>query len=150
MATRLRDQEMRAWQALLHAHYSITRVLDAELRSEHGISLDAYDVLLRLARAPNHSLRMSQLADRVLIAPSTLTRRVDRLVANGLVERTRIPDDSRGMVAHLTDRGLAALRRAARTHLGGIRQHFTGHLSDEQLAEIADGLEVITGPHQPH
>lgn len=150
MTSKLRDEEMRAWQALLHAHYAITRKLDAELRSEHGIALDAYDVLLRLGRAPDRALRMTQLADRVLVPPSTLTRRIDRLVADGLVERMRMPGDSRAMVARITDPGLALLRRAARTHLRGIREHFTGRLTNQELQEIAAGLEVIVGPHQPH
>jgi DNA-binding MarR family transcriptional regulator len=133
---RLRDDEMRAWQALLHAHSVITGRLDAELRAEHGISLDAYDVLLRRARAPDRSLLMSQLAERGLEPPSPLARRVDRLVEDGLLERTRIPDDSRAMVARLTDTGLALLRRAARTHVRGIQTHFTGRLSDDQLLAV--------------
>ena len=150
MTTRLGEAEMRAWQALLHAHHAITRKLDAELRAEHSLSLDAYDVLRRLARAPDRSLRMSQLAERVLVPPSTLTRRVDRLVADGLVQRRRIPDDSRAMIVGLTDEGLARLRRAARTHLRGIREHFTGRLSTRELDGVAAGLEVITGPHREH
>lgn len=150
MGQRLSDQEMRAWQALLHGHYAITRKLDAELRSEHGISLDAYDVLLRLANAPDRSLRMTQLAERVLVPPSTLTRRVDRLVTDGLVSRMRVPSDSRAMLVTLTEAGLQRLRRAARTHLRGIREHFTGHLTDDQLDGVASGLEIITGPHRPH
>jgi DNA-binding MarR family transcriptional regulator len=147
---RLSDAEMRAWQGLLHAHHEITRTLDAELRAEHALSLDAYDVLLRLARAPERSLRMSQLAERVLVPPSTLTRRVDRLEAEGLIERRRTRDDSRAMIVSLTDQGLARLRRAARTHLRGIREHFTGRLSEQELEGVGAGLEAITGPHQPH
>jgi DNA-binding MarR family transcriptional regulator len=150
MRPRLRDEEMRAWQALLHVHFAVTRALDAELKSAHGISLDGYDVLLRLARAPDRSLRMAELATRVLIPPSTLTRRVDRLVADGLVERTRVSTDSRVVIARLTDAGLKLLRRAALTHLRGIRAHFTGSLTDDTLNAVADGLEGIIGPHQPH
>ena len=147
---RLTDAEMRAWQALLHAHHDITQTLDAELRAEHALSLDSYDVLLRLARAPDRSLRMSQLAERVLVPPSTLTRRVDRLEADGLVERRRTRDDSRAMIVSLTDPGLARLRRAARSHLRGIREHFTGRLNNQQLEDVAGGLEIVTGPHRPH
>jgi len=150
MSARLRDEELRAWQALLHGHYEITRRLDADLRARYGISLDAYDVLLRLARAEGQALRMAQLADRVLIPPSTLTRRIDRLVTLGLVERSRPPQDSRVVVARLTESGLRLLRRAARTHLRGIREYFTGQLSARQLAEVADGLEVIVGAHHEH
>jgi len=148
--TTLNEQELRAWQALLHAHHDVTRKLDAELRAEHGISFDAYDVLLRLARAPNYALRMTELAERVMAPPSTLTHRVDRLVSQGLVERDRLAQDSRAMLARLTDSGRQVLRRAAQTHLRGIREHYTGKLTENQLREVASALEVITGPHQPH
>jgi len=150
MKTTLSEQELRAWQALLHAHHDVMRKLDAELRAEHGISFDAYDVLLRLARAPNYALRMTELAERVMAPPSTLTRRVDRLVSRGLVERDRLAQDSRAMLARLTDSGRQVLRRAAQTHLRGIREHYTGKLTDKQRREVASALEVITGPHQPH
>jgi DNA-binding MarR family transcriptional regulator len=150
VATGLTDDELRAWEALLHAHQQVVGTLDAELRAAHGIGFDAYDVLVRLARAEGGELRMSALAERVMAPPSTLTRRVDRLVADGLVERTRSPDDSRVMLVTLTDAGRRLVRRAARTHLRGIREHFTGRLSDAQLRAVADALEVITGPHRPH
>jgi DNA-binding MarR family transcriptional regulator len=148
--TALSDGELRAWQALLHAHHDVTRQLDGELRAGHGISLDAYDVLLRMGRTPDRQLRMTELAERVMIPPSTLTRRLDRLVGAGLVERKRADDDSRVMLARLTANGRRLLVRAARTHLRGIREHYTGRLSDEQLAAVAEALEVIAGPHHAH
>src|SRR5919108_4109935 len=146
-ASRLTDTEMRAWQALLHAHQQIVRTLDRELRDEHDLPMGAYDVLLRLARAPNAVLRMTDLADRVMLSPSGLTRLVDRLVARGLVERQADPQDARVALASLTDEGMSLLRRAARTHLRGIRKHFTGRLTETQLRNVASGLETITGPH---
>jgi hypothetical protein len=87
--SRLTDAEMRAWQALLHAHHDVIQKLDQELRREHDMPLAWYDVLLRLARAPDQALRMTDLAERVMLSPSGLTRLVDRLVARGLVQRTR-------------------------------------------------------------
>ncbi|MBA3360721.1 MAG: MarR family winged helix-turn-helix transcriptional regulator [Acidimicrobiia bacterium] len=150
MKTKLSEHELRAWQALLHAHHEVTRKLGAELRAKHGISFEAYDVLLRLARAPDHALQMTELARRVMAPPSTLTRRVDRLVSQGLVDRDRLGHDSRAMLARLTEYGRQVLRRAAQTHLRGIREHYTGRLTDKQLRDVASALEVITGPHQPH
>jgi DNA-binding MarR family transcriptional regulator len=149
MATRLRDSELRAWQALLHAHHEVNRRLDAELRAEHGVTLGDYDVLLRLANAPG-GLRMTDLAVRILVAPSTLTRRLDGLVRDGLVERRRDEVDTRVVLAGLTPAGRRLLRRAAVTHLRGVREHFTGRLSETQLLEVAAALEVISGPHQEH
>lgn len=146
----LSETELRAWQALLHTHHQVTRRLDAELQQEHGLPLNAYDVLLRLARAPDRRLRMSELAEKVLMSPSGLTRVVDRLVREGLVQRDRFDGDARVMLARLTDPGRQLLRRAARTHLRGIREHFTGQLSPAQLSEVASALETVTGPHRPH
>jgi DNA-binding MarR family transcriptional regulator len=147
---RLTETEERAWQALLHAHHDVTDRLEGDLHQEHGLSMGEYDVLVRLARAPDRALRMSDLAERVLLSPSGLTRLVDRLEAKGLVRRLTDPDDGRALRASLTDHGLRAVRRAAVTHLRGIRHHFTARLSQRQLRDIASGLEAITGPHRPH
>jgi DNA-binding MarR family transcriptional regulator len=128
----------------------VTRKLDDELRTEHGLSFGGYDVLLRLARAPGNALRMTELAERVMLSPSGLTRLVDQLVDEGLVRRERVKDDARVVLATLTDRGRRVLREAAATHLRGIRRHFTGHLSEAQLRNVASALESVTGPHEPH
>ena len=141
---------MRAWQALLHAHHDIEQALDRELREAHGITFGEYDVLLRLGRAPDRALRMSELAERVLLSPSGVTRLVDRLTARGLLERRTDPDDARVALASLTTEGSRLLRRAARTHLRGIREHFTGRLTEAQLRDVAEGLEQVAGPHEPH
>jgi DNA-binding MarR family transcriptional regulator len=148
--TRLTDTELRAWQALLHAHHDLTRTLDGELRAEHGLSFGAYDVLLRLASAAANSLSMTELAARVLLSPSGLTRLVDQLARKGLVRREHADHDARVVLARLTDEGRRVVRRAARTHLRGIREHFTGRLTEAQLRNVASALETITGPHQPH
>jgi len=150
VAADLTETELRAWQALLHAHDHAVGLLDADLRREHGISFGAYDVLLRLVRAPERCLRMSELARRVMLSPSGLTRMVDRLVETGLVRRRSFEGDARVTLACLTDRGRQRVRAAARTHLRGIREHFTGRLSEAQLRSVASALETIVGPHEPH
>jgi len=150
MTVKLTDAELRAWQALLHAHQDVVRRLDAELRAEHGIAFGDYDILRRLARAQDHTLNMTELAQRVMLPPSTLTRRLDGLVADGLVTRRRSPLDSRLMLATLTDAGRRRVRRAARTHLRGIREHFTGRLTPTQVDDVATALEAIAGVHEPH
>jgi DNA-binding MarR family transcriptional regulator len=150
MLVRLTEPELRAWQALLHAHRDVITALDSELRAQHGLSMATYDVLLRLARAPDRSLKMSELAERVMMSPSGLTRAVDRLVAQGLLKRERSPDDARVMLAQLTEQGRQVLRRAARTHLRGIRERFSGQLTERQLEDVASALEVVSGPPKPH
>ena len=148
--SRLTDVELAAWQALLHAHDAVTKRLDSELREEHAIGLGDYDVLLRLARSSGGRLRMTELAERVILAPSSLTRVVDRLVEGGLVTRDRSATDNRVVHASLTDAGRKRVRAAARTHLRGIREHFTALLTNDQLRAAADALEVIAGAHQSH
>ncbi|HEV8622225.1 MAG TPA: MarR family transcriptional regulator [Actinomycetota bacterium] len=146
----LTETELRAWQALLHAHHDLVQRLDLELREEHGITFGEYDVLLRLARVPGAALRMTDLADRVMLSPSGVTRLVNRLMVRGFVRREADQDDARATLATLTDEGKRRVRLAARTHLRGIRQHFTGRLSERQLRQVAEALEIITGPHRPH
>ncbi len=148
--SRLSDTELRAWQALLHASHDVVERLDRELREEHDLSMASYDVLLRLARAPDRALRMRELAERVLLSPSGATRAVDRLVAQGLVERAEDAEDARAWRVLLTPKGLAHLKRASVTHLRGVREHFTGKLTEAQLRAVAAGLEAAAGPHQPH
>jgi len=147
---RLTETEERAWQSLLHAHHDVNRSLDRELRRHHDLLLGEYDVLVRLARAPGRALRMTELAQRVMLSPSGLTRLADRLEARGLIERRPDPADGRVALASLTTAGLRTARRAAVTHLRGIRHHFTGRLSETQLRQVAVALEKITGPHLPH
>jgi DNA-binding MarR family transcriptional regulator len=149
-STRLDELELRAWQALLHAHHDVVGALDEELRAQHGITFSEYDVLLRLARAPGRALSMGELAERTMLSPSGTTRMVDRLTESGLVRRRRLPDDGRVALATLTPEGLRRVRAAAREHLRGIREHFSGRLSRRQLEQIASGLETIAGPHVPH
>lgn len=148
--SRLSALELEAWQALLHAHEKVTQRLELELRDAHDIGLGDYDVLLRLARAPDRRLKMTDLARRAMLSPSSLTRVVDRLVERRLVERDRSTTDNRVVNASLTEAGRKRLRAAARTHLRGIREHFTGQLTDGQLRDVAAALQVISGPHEPH
>ena len=126
-----------AWDALLHAHASVTRKLDAELRRETGLTIGWYEVMLELARSDLGTLRMTDLARRLVLSKSSATRMVDRLEERGLVER-RIPEtDRRGMEVSLTKSGARRFVEAGRVHLRGIEEHFGAHVS-------ADEAEVLT------
>ena len=127
-----RDQ-LASWRAFLRAHASVTRVLEAELLAEHDLPLASYDVLVQLAEAPDRRLRMTELADAVLLSRSGVTRLVDRLEKGGLVARCPVESDGRGVAARLTDAGLDRLRTAARTHLRGVARHFVNRLDDADL-----------------
>jgi DNA-binding MarR family transcriptional regulator len=133
---RLSVRELGAWRAFLRAHSHLNRTLEAELLAEHDLPLASYDVLLQLAETEGRRLRMTELADRVLLSRSGLTRLVDRLERDGLVERTACPSDARGTNAVLTEAGLRRLREAAPTHLRGISEHVTSRLTEDELDEL--------------
>ena len=139
----LSEPEMRAWRALIATTTGLLATLDNELAAAHGLSLGDYEVLVRLSEAPEHSLRMSDLASRLHLSPSGITRRIDGLVRSGLVVRRQCPTDRRGSNAVLSDAGTEMLRTAAPTHLRGVRAHFIDRLSDRQLANLASALEVV-------
>jgi len=128
----LSERELAAWRGLLRAHASLIRELDAELEAEHGLPLTSYEVLLHLADAPEGRMRMSELADSVLLSRSGLTRLADRLEREGLIERQNCPDDARGAFAVITPGGRARRRAAAVTHLAGVRERFLDHFSSDE------------------
>ena len=132
-----KDPRLAPWRAFLLAHARVSRRLDEELRAEHDVSFAEYDALLTIAQAPDRRIRMGQLAEEVLLSKSGVTRLIDRLVGDGLVERSTCLSDARGAEAVLTDRGLALLRDASRTHLRGISEHFLAIVDPADL----DGLE---------
>jgi len=147
MTVRIRPStgELVAWRTFLRAHAQLTRRLEAELLAEHDLPLPSYDVLLQLAEAPGGRLRMTELADRVLLSRSGLTRLVDRLAREGLVQRQACPQDARGTHAVLTGAGRERLRAAAPTHLRGIAEHVTGKLDPAEVATLTALLGRLTG-----
>lgn len=135
---RLSPRELAAWRGMLRVHAEVTQSLDAELRVQHGITLSAYEVLLFLEEADGNRMRMTDLASRVLLTRSGITRSVDRLVQQGLVTRAAAETDGRGLYAELTSAGAELLRAAGRTHRAGIRRQYLDHLSDAEQATLGD------------
>lgn len=129
--------ELAAWRGLLETHASVLRTLDAEMHAEHGLSLSAYEVLLFLADAPDHRMRMAELSDQVLLSRSGCTRLVDRLVDLGYVTRCAAECDGRGLYAQLTDAGGAKLKAAQKTHRRGVRDEFLDHLTPADQQALA-------------
>jgi DNA-binding MarR family transcriptional regulator len=139
----LTDPEMRAWRALIQTTTGLLATLDNELQAAHGLSLGDYEVLVHLSDAPDRSLRMSELAGRLHLSPSGITRRIDGLARAGFVERRQCPTDRRGSNAVITDTGIQALRNAAPTHVRGVREHFVSRLTERQLANLASALSSV-------
>jgi DNA-binding MarR family transcriptional regulator len=148
-AASLSSAELAAWRTFLRAHATITRRLEAELVAEHELPLASYDVLVQLSESPVQALRMTELAERVLLSRSGLTRLVDRLERDGLVRRQACPDDARGTLAVLTPAGLERLRAAWPTHLRGVSEHVTSKLSPGELVTLQQLLARLVTEAPP-
>jgi DNA-binding MarR family transcriptional regulator len=131
--TTLTDRELAAWRGLLETHSVLVAELDAELERDHGLPLSSYEVLMYLADSEHGKLRLGELADRLLLSRSGITRLADRLERQGLIERERCADDGRGFFAALTDDGRELVARARPAHLAGVHRHFLDHLSADEI-----------------
>ena len=137
------DPRLAPFSAFMRAYASVARRLDDDLRAEHGLSLQEYGALLQLAWAPGRRARMSRLAEALVLSKSGATRLVDRLVADGLVQRHVCPSDARGAEAGLTDAGVARLRAAAPTHLRGISAYFLDVVPATDLETIERAFDRV-------
>jgi DNA-binding MarR family transcriptional regulator len=140
------DQRLQTWKLFLESYRRVLDTLDDELKKKQGLSLAWFDVLAQLFNAPERKLRMSQLANRILLSKSGLTRLVDRMEADGLVERASSPTDRRGSFAVLTPRGELVFRQAAPVHLDGVQRHFGCRLTEAEAKTLAKAFEKIRGP----
>ncbi|MGK2936369.1 MAG: MarR family winged helix-turn-helix transcriptional regulator [Solirubrobacteraceae bacterium] len=122
---------------MLRVHAQLVKALDANLEAVHGLPLSHYDVLVQVSHAPGQRMRMCELADGVLLSRSGLTRLVDRMAKDGLLERCACEDDARGSFACLTPAGQARLDEARHTHLTAVRELFLQTFTDDELAQLA-------------
>lgn len=140
---RVTPEELEVWRTFIRVHAQVLRRLEADLVERHGLPLAWYDVLVRLLEADERRLRMTELADRVMLSPSGLTRLVDRMVDEGLVRREQAERDGRGFYAVLTDAGYERLREATGTHLRGVREYVIGRFEPDELAQMSALLRRI-------
>lgn len=134
---------LAAWTSLIRAHATLMRTLNTDLLKETGLGLADFDVLAQLASAGGQ-LRMTELAERVLSSRSGMTRRVDRLVADGLVCRGNADGDGRGVVVGLTDAGVTRLTETVPVHMRGVSKRFVARLDDRELATLERALDKVT------
>src|SRR2546426_3408288 len=134
---------MEAWHSFLRAHATLMRRLETDLVQATGLALADFDVLAQLANAGGE-LRMTELADRALISRSGMTRRVARLVDEGLVRRANADADRRGVVVALTDAGVARLTETFPVHLRGVSELFVAQLDEQELALLKSALDKVT------
>jgi DNA-binding MarR family transcriptional regulator len=133
-------QQLEAWVSYLRSHAAITRELSAQLQREHGLTLNDYEVLLHLSHAEDGRLRRVDLAERILLTASGITRLLEGLERSGFVRKENCASDARVAYAKITDDGVEKLRSASVTHLGGIDDLFTSRYSGSELATLAELL----------
>ena len=134
---------MDAWHSLLQAHATLMRQLAMDLERQTGLALADFDVLAQLSVAGGE-LRMTELAARALISRSGMTRRVARLMDEGLVDRRTTGADGRGVVVALTDAGMTRLTETAPVHVRGVSELFVAKLDDQELAALGSALDKVT------
>jgi DNA-binding MarR family transcriptional regulator len=136
----IRTSVFDAWINFLRSHSAVTRQLNADLVNAHGLTINDYEVLLFLRRAPNRMMRRVDLAESVLLTASGITRLLEGLERQGLVEKVRCESDGRVSYACLTDAGEAKLEEASSTHRAGVDALFAERYTDDELATLAELL----------
>lgn len=141
------DDRVAAWRSVLLSQHRVVQAIERDLAAARMIPLSWYDVLLELNAAPDRCLRMQDLAERVVLSRSRVSRLVDELERDGYVERRADPDDGRATLAHMTAEGRREFRRTAKVYLEGIEEHFTRHLSDAERKAVTTGLQRVIDHH---
>jgi DNA-binding MarR family transcriptional regulator len=144
----LDDEEMRAWRGLVDVYSDVRAALEADLVVEFGLTDGDYAVLVHLSEAAGHRLRMCDLAEQLHLSPSGLTRRIDGLVRERLVERMRSGDDRRVTLAQLTPAGFSTLQAAAPVHVEGVRRNLLDHLSRTQVRQLGTAFDAVRKARQ--
>ena len=141
--TRLREIEVEAWINFLRAHSAVTRQFNAELLATHGLTINDFDVLAQLARAPEQALKRVDLAESVLLTPSGITRLLKGLEAAGWVTNRPCAEDARVTYAVLTPEGTRKLEEARKTHVASVRALFSERFDKDELQALASLLERL-------
>ncbi|MFC4054711.1 MarR family winged helix-turn-helix transcriptional regulator [Actinomadura syzygii] len=135
--------QQRDWRAYVDGSVRLTEIMDRDLKTKHGLSVSEYEILVRLSEAPERRLRMAELAENASQSRSRLSHTCSRLESKGLVKRDSCPNDKRGVYAHLTDEGFAALDRAARDHVETVRNFFIDVIEPDDLAAIGRAFNLV-------
>lgn len=139
----LTPEQQVSWRSYLLGSARLTESLNRQLERDSGISLSEYEILVRLSEAPDHTIRMSELADAVVQSRSRLTHTVTRMERQGLVRRENCLDDGRGVNCVLTDDGFEFLRNAAPGHVAAVREHLVDLLTDEQMQVLGEAMAIL-------
>ena len=139
----LSNDEQCAWRNFMEGTSRLLTCLDEVLRSEAGLTMDDYEILVHLSESADGRARMSDLAERLLSSRSRLTYRVDGLEKRGLVHRSRCPDDGRAIHAAITDEGWRTLRAAAPVHVNSVREHLIDHFDEDEFQRLGEQMKRL-------
>jgi DNA-binding MarR family transcriptional regulator len=139
----LSTEQQRVWRAILGGTTVLMDRLDRDLRTQHGLSMPEYEILVRLSEAPGRAIRMAELADAVSHSRSRVTHTIARLEREGIVQRGQCSDDGRGVSAVLTDQGFAVLERAAHTHVRGVNDYLIENAGAEDLEAVGRVMQKV-------
>ena len=139
-ATRIDDPSVRTWRAMLELHADLIAELEREFIARHGLTVSEFDVLANLS--PRAGMRHGELASRVILTRTALTRLIDRLVTRGLVERSAVSGDQRGVLVSLSDEGRRVRRAAMRTNTQVVRRAFAG-LDPDQTRHLGELVAAL-------
>lgn len=134
----LDDTQQRFWRAMLRSQSLLQTQLDRELREVAGISLADYEVLVIVSESPDRCRRMAEIADDMGVSRSRLTHTVARLEKRGIVRRSAIEGDGRGVNCIMTDEGWELMQKIAPVHVNGVRKHLIDLMSPEETRVVAD------------
>jgi DNA-binding MarR family transcriptional regulator len=134
---------------LLRGHAAVTREMNAQLVADHGLTINDYEALLHLARAEERRMRRVDLAERLILTASGITRLLDGLEQAGYVDRDSCASDRRVTYAVLTDAGLAKLREASKSHVADIRSFFESRFSSDELDQLVGLLDRLPLEAEP-
>lgn len=150
MSKKPTESQLTAWRLFITSHARLIDTINRELETAGKIPLQWYDVLIELYEAPDHKLRMRELADKVILSKSGLTRLVDRIEDAGYLKRELDPNDRRSFFATITDPGIEAIREAWHVYASGIVRYFGQHLSEEDAQKLAAlFMKMVEGASEP-
>lgn len=139
----LSDERITTFGLLVEANRKLERLVEVSLRHDHGLTRVEFEALVRLGRSPDRQISMSDLAGQMVLTSGGVTRLIDRLAGDDLVERVSCPSDRRVQWAHLTEHGFATVSQALETHLVDLDTHFFSAMSPDEQAVMTTVLDRL-------
>ena len=139
----LTKEQQVHWRAWITASNVLPELLSRELQEHFGLTINDYEILVRLSESPNRQMRMSELAEKSLLSRSRLSHQIDRLEDRGLVTRKVCEDDRRGQHCTMTTKGWETLVAAAPLHVSGVRKYFVDQLTDAEFEALGKALGKV-------